>query len=93
MDTPEGNNLLQEGPMYVAVSLGIFGIKNPVRRLCIALAESSWFDGLVLVVILANCTLLALQEPLRALKRDATASLPSPSPTLQYFMGLRWSSR
>lgn len=35
----------QQPSPYIAVSLGIFGRKNPIRRICIALTESAWFDG------------------------------------------------
>lgn len=41
------------------------------RVRCIAVATSSWFDGLVLCNILISCALLALEHP----QADPTSSL------------------
>lgn len=36
---------------------------NPVRLVCIRVVESTWFDRGILVVILASCVALALEQP------------------------------
>eukprot|EP00899_Mesostigma_viride_P006366 jgi/Mesvir1/15730/Mv03304-RA.1 len=51
---------------YVDVTLLVFHRTNPLRRACIYLAGSGWFESLVVLVILANCAFLAMYDPLSA---------------------------
>ena len=49
---------------YAERSLFVFDLDNPMRRLCINMIESPYFENAVLFVILLNCIILALADPL-----------------------------
>lgn len=44
-------------------SFCIFPRTHPVRRLTISIVENTWFNRLVLCIILANCVFLAIANP------------------------------
>lgn len=44
-------------------SFCVFPRTHPVRRLAIGIVENTWFNRLVLCIILANCVFLAIANP------------------------------
>lgn len=70
---PGGCLLVPKGVSYKALNSGreysgrlllLLPVHAPLRRKAIELIESPWFDRVVLVLILANCVVMALQDPL-----------------------------
>ncbi|XP_023318725.1 muscle calcium channel subunit alpha-1 isoform X2 [Trichogramma pretiosum] len=55
-----GNKAQPDRP---ARALFCFGLKNPIRKLCIAVVEWKPFEWLILMTIFANCVALAVYTP------------------------------
>ena len=49
---------------YAQVSLCGMGQNSPFRKLIMAIVESTIFEGLVLLTIIANSITLAMEDPL-----------------------------
>lgn len=45
-------------------SLCCLSLNNPIRKFCIRLAQNKWFDRVVVFVIILNCLVLSLMDPL-----------------------------
>eukprot|EP00898_Chlorokybus_atmophyticus_P005588 jgi/Chlat1/602/Chrsp103S00955 len=48
---------------YCEKALGFLDIKHPIRRAAIWIIEALWFEYFILLLIAANCVLLALLDP------------------------------
>ena len=59
---------------YTDRSLGYFYLDNPLRRACIHVQESPYFDNFILLAILLNALLLCWMEPLEMEDRGCGAS-------------------
>ena len=51
------------GRKYESRTCGICSVHHPTRRLFIDFIEWPWFDRVILVLIVLNCTFLAVQGP------------------------------
>ncbi|KAL3893117.1 MAG: hypothetical protein SGPRY_014455, partial [Prymnesium sp.] len=48
---------------YEGRSLGCLSTSHPIRRLCIRLVDSAYFNSCILLVIILNCITMALHSP------------------------------
>lgn len=79
----QGQIALRYGGEELAPSaLCCLALDNPLRRLCIAIYRSPWFDRCVLLLILANTCILALADPLVRVCLQPCARYCSPSHAL-----------
>jgi len=58
---------------YAPRSLYIFSANNPIREGCVYLALNKWFDAFILLCIIANSVILAMQD------YEDVGSLPEPT--------------
>ena len=50
-------------PQFTQVSFKYFPLDHPVRRLCIRILLSPWFERATMTVILINCVTLGMYQP------------------------------
>ncbi len=64
MDPPAKRIIGRSGREYHGWSLCCLRVATQPRKWCIQTVESSWFDPLILITILTNCTTMAWESPL-----------------------------
>ena len=48
---------------YTSKALGCITLQNPLRKRCITLIESKWFDRFIQLIILGSCVEMAVNDP------------------------------
>ena len=58
-----GMDLEIAAPQFTEVSFKYFNLDHPIRRLCIRILSSPWFERVTMTVILINCVTLGMYQP------------------------------
>ena len=63
------NNMINQNRNYASVSLCGCTVTNPIREIIIKIVTNAWFDRTIIVFILANSVVLALDDPFNPKKQ------------------------
>ncbi|OQS04775.1 Voltage-gated Ion Channel (VIC) Superfamily, partial [Thraustotheca clavata] len=73
----EGTRSFREMKKVQRISLGCLTMKNPIRKVCIKVYQSPWFDRIVIGVVLFNTVILGLVD-------YTNAWAEGPNPNIRY---------